>query len=170
MSEAIREVQKKDLPEIREIFFESSTKKDFKDESEKEQFFYKYVGYYLEHFPDLALVYEYERILGYILGAPISDDEKLFDIQPHMRGFMSHFKDYPSHLHINCHFESRGKGVGKKLVQALEKLLTSRNIKGLHIMTGIDSANKTFYHKLGFNFEVVGSFKGSPILLMGKNL
>lgn len=156
--------------EVREIFFESSTKKSFTDEAEKEAFFDKYLGYYLRHYPEFAWVAMGERVLGYVIVAPTSDDPELQELQPHLKIFGSQFQDYPAHLHINCHHESRGMGVGVQLVAQAEKKLRGLKIKGLHIMTGSDAPNKSFYKKLGFDFQTELNFHGSTILFMGKSL
>ena len=162
--------EQKFLPEIKEIFFESSTKKTFKDDAEKEGFFYKYLGFYLEHFPELCLVAVDEKVLGYVVTSPKSDSSELLSIQPHLKTFEEYFNRFPAHLHINCHADSRGKGVGSKLISETEMKLQGMKIKGLHIMTGPDAANQKFYKKLGFNFQVVQDFNGSSILFMGKEL
>lgn len=170
MSALIVPFEEKYLSEMREIFFESSTKKDFKDEAEKEAFFQKYLGFYLTHFPDLAYVAVGDRVLGYVVCAPISDGSELWKIQPHMKEFQDQLNDFPAHLHINCHHESRGMGVGSKLILEIEKQLKALKITGLHIMTGPDSPNKAFYKKLGFTHLIEQNFHGSPILFMGKPL
>lgn len=169
MSALIRKLEERDLPEVKEIFFESSTRKSFSSEEEREAFFYKYVGFYLKRFPDYCFVASEGKILGYIVGSLVSRDPELYSIQPHMNLFEDQFQEYPGHLHINCHAESRGKGMGARLVSHLEEALKNK-IKGFHIMTGIDSANKSFYLRLGFSEIVSKDFQGSPILLMGKSL
>ena len=156
--------------QLSEIFFESSSKKDFPDEASRESFFYKYLGFYLEHFPELTLVAEEKRILGYVVAAPDSSIPELNKIQPHLEIFKEHIQKYPAHLHINCHAESRGQGLGSKLITRIEEVLRTSNINGLHIMTGPDSLNRNFYRKLGFTYEFIGDFQGSPILFMGKVL
>lgn len=163
-------LSQEELAEVRSIFFESSTKKDFKDEEEKEAFFWKYVGFYLVHHLSYFWVARTDRILGYVVGSPQSNDPELYSIQPHLSVFEEHFNDYPAHLHINCHTEARGLGVGTKLVKKLEEQMREEGIAGLHIMTGADSRNRSFYSKLGFDFEVTLNFEGHPILLMGKRL
>ena len=156
--------------EVREIFFESSTKKLFKDEAEKEAFYEKYLGFYLKHYPQFAWVARSERVLGYVIVAPESQNIELQKLQPHLQVFDSYFQNYPAHLHINCHYESRGLGVGSKLILEAETKLRQLNIKGLHIMTSRDAANKSFYKKLGFDFQTELNFHGSMILFMGKSL
>jgi GNAT superfamily N-acetyltransferase len=159
------------LPEIKEIFFESSVKKDFKDEAEKEAFFYKYAGFYLHHFPELCFVaLKEKRVMGYVLGSTITDSDELLKLQPHLKIFASEYVLFPAHLHINCHHESRGMGLGRILIAAFERALNERNINGLHIMTGVNSENRKFYKKVGFDHEVMEDFHGSVILFMGKKL
>ncbi len=160
----------KELQEIREIFFASSTRKEFQDETEREDFFEKYVGYYLKHFSEFFWVAKEGRILGYMAGAPDTTDEGLFALQPHLKTFESFYEKYPAHLHVNLHADARGMGLGSELYHALEKDFQRMKIKGLHVMTAPDSRNKSFYERLGLHFEVVLDYKGSPILLMGKSL
>lgn len=170
MSALIVPFEDKYLSEMKEIFFESSTKKDFKDDAEKEAFFFKYLGYYLKSFPDLALVAVEDKVLGYVVSAPVSDGSDLFKIQPHLQCFQGEFEKYPAHLHINCHHDSRGKGIGSKLILEMEKRLKALKITGLHIMTGPLSDNRSFYKKLGYTHSIEQNFHGSPILFMGKSL
>lgn len=155
--------------EIRDIFFESSMKKDFKDAKEKEAFYFKYLGFYLERYPEYSWIAQDERILGYVVASPVSDDHEIFDIQPHMKEFKNFLKDYPGHLHINCHAESRGKGVGTKLVERVEAQMREQHISGLHIITETDAVNQSFYKKLGLNSLGELNFKGSALTLMGKS-
>lgn len=156
--------------ELREIFFESSTKKEFKDEAEKEAFFYKYLGFYLEHYPKLAWVALTDKVLGYVVVSPQSKSEELIKLQPHLKVFDPECEKFPAHLHINCHSDSRGLGVGSRLINEAVEALKNSNIRGLHIMTGLASQNRSFYRKLGFSFEVERNFHGSSILFMGKSL
>lgn len=153
--------------QLSEIFFEASTKKEFKDQKEKDGFHWKYVGFYLSHYPEYAwLAVQDGKVLGYVLGMPFTQDPSLYDIQPHLKPFQDHFKDYPAHLHVNCHVDVRGKGVGKLLVLKLLEQLRDQKVPGIHIMTGPQSDNRVFYRKLGFGFEV----EVNSILLMGIRL
>lgn len=150
--------------QLSEIFFEASTKKEFKDQKEKDAFFWKYVGFYLSHYPEYVWIAVQEgKVLGYVLGMPFTQDPSLYAIQPHLKAFQEHFKSYPAHLHVNCHADARGQGVGKKLVMKLLSQLKDQKVAGLHIMTGPTSDNKIFYQKLGFDYEI----EMNSILLMG---
>lgn len=153
--------------QIDEIFFEASTKKEFKDTQEKDAFNWKYLGFYLAHYPEFAwIAVKDQTVLGYVVGMPFTQDPSLYQIQPHLLPFAEEFKTYPAHLHINCHESSRGMGVGKELTLTLIEQLKAQGVKGLHIMTGPASDNRAFYVKLGFNFEQTKN----SILLMGRSL
>lgn len=158
------------LGELKDIFFESSARKTFADQNERDAFFYKYLGWYLEHYPEFCLIFKAGRVLGYVAFAPETHNEELYGIQPHLKTFEKFYLNFPAHLHINCHAESRGQGVGKQLMdQAFNKLIHLK-VPGVHIMTGPDSRNKTFYDRLGFDFHRTLTFQGTPILFMGKSL
>ncbi len=159
------------LKEVRDIFFESSVRKNFNDENERDLFYQKYLGHYLLYYPEFAFVATIEdKVLGYVVSSPISATADLVLLQPHLQLFKRHFEKFPAHLHINCHHSARGLGVGTLLVEFTVQKLRQRNIKGLHIMTGPDSLNISFYRKLGFSFETKEEFQGSAILFMGKEI
>jgi ribosomal protein S18 acetylase RimI-like enzyme len=170
MSALIRPYSKEMLSEVSEIFFETSAIKEFKDHSTKEAFFYKYLGYYLEHYPQLAFVVVDKDVLGYVVAASDTLAKDLISIKSHLELFSLEINSYPAHLHINFHISAQGKGFGRKLVGQVEDVLRAHDIKGLHIMTGEDAQNRFFYQKLGFTFQSVKDFQGSGILFMGKLL
>ena len=170
MSALITPYSKEMLSEVREIFFETSAIKEFKDSSSKEAFFYKYLGYYLEHYPQLAFVVVDKNVLGYVVAASETLLKDLVLIQPHLEVFSQEIKTYQAHLHINFHLSAQGQGFGRKLIAQVESVLKSHDIKGLHVMTGPDSQNRFFYQKLGFTFQSVKDFQGSGILFMGKTI
>jgi ribosomal protein S18 acetylase RimI-like enzyme len=149
---------------VEEIFFESSTKKEFKDQNERDEFEWKYLGYYLKNYPQYAWIALKEgKVLGYVLGMPQTIDPELYSLQGHLKAFEEHFKSYPAHLHINCHKEARGQGIGKALAQKLLNQMAAEKIPGLHIMTGVTSENRHFYERLGFDFSVTNN----TVLFMG---
>jgi ribosomal protein S18 acetylase RimI-like enzyme len=165
----ISRFDEKDLPELKEIFFESSARKEFKDEDEKEKFYRKYLGLYLEISPELALVAKSDKVLGYILGQENSDG-KVRVLQPHLDVFKDLFDCFPAHLHINLHRDSRGLGIGSKLLIEFENLLINKGIKGVHLMTSPSSRNSSFYRRSGYHFEETRDYAGNGILFMGKSL
>lgn len=143
------------LSQVEEIFFESSTKKDFTSQKERDEFQWKYLGYYIQHFPELCwIALEADKVLGYLVCAPETDTQEFYLIQPHLLKFKDQYERFPAHLHMNMHFESRGKGVGSLLLKHCFKELKTRRVNGLHILTGKDSKNREFYLKLGLTHAV----------------
>ena len=60
--------------------------------------------------------------------------------------------DYPAHLHIDLLPNIQGKGVGRRLMDALFSELKKRGIPGVHL--GVGSSNESaivFYKKVGFS-------------------
>lgn len=159
------------LPQVEEIFFESSSKKTFRDEKERDEFRWKYLGYYLRYHSEMIWIARRQNlVLGYILGSLTTNGPELIKIQPHLTVFLEHFSEYPAHLHINCHKDSRGQGIGQKLVNTFELELRNKGIVGVHLMTSPDSRNRHFYQRLGYSVEIINTYLGGPILLMGKSL
>ena len=154
--------------EVVNIFFESSSVKEFTDEKSKEEFLYKYLGYYKENYPEFFLVATFEnKVLGYICGSPNSlDDSELLGLLPHFGVFKDLYDDFPAHLHINLARASRGMGVGSKLVQRFESICRG----GVHLITSPTARNKSFYLKNGYNFNDIRVFSGSDLLFMGKSI
>jgi GNAT superfamily N-acetyltransferase len=158
------------ISELKEIFFESSSKKDFQDEREKQAFYWKYLGLYLSHFPQLLWIERREKVLGYCVGCSSTLVPEVMQSQPHLKVFEDLFNDYPAHFHVNCHAEARGKGIGAQLILRLEEKLKEELIPGVHLITSPSSRNRSFYLRLGYNQEVVRPWQGQDLLFMGKKL
>ncbi|HLT22799.1 MAG TPA: GNAT family N-acetyltransferase [Bacteriovoracaceae bacterium] len=157
-----------DVDTAREIFFLTSSMTQFVSEEQRENFQYKYFGFYLEKYPELVLVTKLQgRVLGYCLGVSRTD-ESFYSFQPHLELFSDLYVSFPAHLHINLHPDAQGLGMGQKLISSWEKLVC-RDVTGLHIMTSPTARNVSFYRRLGFVQEFVRKYKDSDILFMGKN-
>ncbi|MGR2753386.1 GNAT family N-acetyltransferase [Agromyces arachidis] len=71
---------------------------------------------------------------------------------------------YPAHLHIDLLPEHQGRGLGRRLVDALRADLRARGVPALHV--GLDPANvgaRAFYDRLGFH-ELRSSTPRAPLL------
>jgi ribosomal protein S18 acetylase RimI-like enzyme len=156
--------------QLREIFFESSARKNFNDDAEREIFYQKYLGSYLMLAPDLTFVCWESKLLGYITGILDSDATEISSLQPHLTTFKDLFQRFPAHLHINMHHEARGRGIGSKLLIEFEKKIKLNNVFGVHLITSPSSRNCDFYRKNGYTFEAERSFLGTGLLFMGKSL
>ena len=163
----IEEIKPCKLEEIKEIFFEASSKKEFSSSSKKEAFFQLWCGQYLKNYPEHFLVAEKEGVvLGYCCAHPDSSLALEEFKVPGQAIFKEQFKEYPVHLHINCHIKSRGLGVGRLLIEEQ----CNRFSTGLHIITDRLADNYGFYKALGFKHEVESNFKGHSLLFMGRKL
>ena len=142
---------------------------NFSSEEARAKFLYKYFTMYHEKFTEFSLFAKRgNQVLGYCLGAPITDSS-FYSEQPHLEIFNDLYEAFPAHLHINLHPDSQSLGIGKLLIEKWEELAKNHGAVGMHIMTGVDARNKSFYLRQGFDHEIVRSFKGHPILFMGKN-
>lgn len=160
------------LQSIRRIFFESSVKKDFRDEAERERFFQKWTEYYLSEYPKYVYTAcdQGGEVLGYLMGCP--DSRQALSHFANQISSYSLFADlfdrFPAHLHINLTDAARGRGLGGQLIEAF-----IRDIKGsagVHIVTSQGARNAGFYKKNGFTYEDVRELKGAHYLFMGRRL
>lgn len=167
----IRNLVDSDLTEIQRIFFENSSRKSFSDETQKRQFFERWLGVYLQNFADETFVActDDSRVLGYLAGCQNSSEglktigEKLTSYKI----FERQFKVYPAHFHINISSQAQGMGVGKKLIEHYFHFLKFKKISGVHVVTSQGEPNIDFYKKLNFEISDRQLFQDWELLLMG---
>ena len=160
--------------EIKTIFFLTSPRKSFDSPEIKDAFFKKWVGHYMTQRLDFFYVAYDEvqkKVLGYLT---IEPDSKAvidrFHNHIHYKAFVDYYAEYPAHLHINCHPETQGKGIGSKLIERASQDLKNLKISGLHLITAPTARNVSFYRKNGFEFEIIKTIDDIDYLLMGKKL
>lgn len=164
------EQQKKITAQIREVFFEASNVKTFRDEEHRESFFFRWCGVYLQDdFPSPFLAIQKGKLLGYLIYSLKTPLQPPWG-QPGVECFEDLYELFPSHLHMNCQHEARGKGVGSKLIYGLTEELRVKQIPGVHIITSPDQANVEFYRKVGFLREELRERAGYNLLFMGKKI
>lgn len=160
------------IPLIRDIFFEASVKKDFSSDKEKDDFFYRWCGIYLEHYRDsFYLAIDDDSLVGYLSGCKDSMAAcEILDL-PGYLDFKEEFKEFQAHFHINCHHEHRGKGIGKSLVEKFCLDLVDEGIRSVFIITGAMTKPTSFYLKMGFNHSYTKWLSDKfALILMGKLL
>lgn len=156
--------------EVMEIFFEASTKKDFASMEERVRFLVKYLGVYVQSYPELCLIaLKDDSVVGYCCGMPNTPPE-LYEQVPHLEIFEDQFEEYGAHLHINCSAASRGQGIGQKLMAEFESMMKMEGAEGIHIITSPTARNVQFYKKLNYNHEVLREFNKISLLFLGKTL
>ena len=159
------------IDQIKNIFFEASSVKVFKDEESKAIFFKRWCGDYIEHYPHyFYLMFENQKLLGYLSGCLNTIESFSILNVPGVRLFSDLYNDYPAHLHINFSSDCRGKGLGSVLVEHYLYECKSNKVKGVHLITSQDAKNVSFYRKLGFTDEFPRVAQSFTQLLMGKKI
>lgn len=144
--------------QVVDIFFQTSSRKEFQTEKEKNLFKNKYLDRYLDS--DFFLMLDEGRILGYLCGDH-SYRESDYRNHPYLLEFQEYFHSQ-SHLHINLLPCTQGLGIGSKLMAYYKKHLKDCGQRYVHIFTAKEARNINFYLKN--NFKKIHSSKS--ILLM----
>lgn len=167
-------IKEADLPYVRDVFFLSSTRKEFKSAHDRETFWDNYTRYYLYEKPDYNLIASTvdRPVSGYLMGC--DDSAAALPFYKDRLAFYAHFADqfeaYPAHFHINTHPDKRGMGIGSYMLNRFVETLRERGVRGVHLVTSPDAENRAFYQKNGFTFELVRRWRGIPLLFMGRDL
>lgn len=163
----IRRYEAQDKTQVEEIFWETSGRTEFASAEERRLFQHQYLDDYLSQVVWVAV--EGTSVLGYIL-AQLDTLATESSWAAHLHLFRDHYQQYPAHLHINCHSAAQGKGLGGKLLVALEQELSSQGVKGLHLITSATARNVGFYKKYGYLEISRQPWKATELLLLGKIL
>ena len=160
--------RRKILKGIFNIFIESSNRKNFNCEKEKEDFFDLWVSPYIKNFSNFIWVALSDKgeLLGYLTGCMNTLSAMRVLNYPSLNKFKEYYHSYPAHLHINCRSDTRGLGIGTKLVDCFVNQLKSKNSLGVHIITSVDALNISFYKKMGL--KIIST--KDELLLMAQSL
>jgi ribosomal protein S18 acetylase RimI-like enzyme len=159
------------LEAVEEIFFLSSSIKEFSTPERKRAFYKRWCEDYQTLYPENFLVIMSEdRILGYLSGC--LDTLKSLEVLsvPGLNVFQDLYNDFPAHFHINFHPDARGKGLGSVLVRHFIDSLLLKEVVGVHLITSPDAQNVNFYERLGFNQTHTRDFNNMPLHFMGRLL
>jgi ribosomal protein S18 acetylase RimI-like enzyme len=167
-SEFSKSEEKLILEQVKLIFFEASSVKQFSDNEAKEFFFKRWCGDYLTHYPQyFYLMFNGEQLLGYLSGCQNTIQSMTVLDVPGVKLFSDLYIDFPAHLHINFSSECRGRGLGSILVQHYLDECSRNKIKGVHLITAQNAKNVSFYRKLGFTHEYPRPLQSFTQLFMG---
>lgn len=140
-------------------------------EVDRQAFLNRWLFQYIDQFPSYTFVAtEDSNFLGYITACPNTSeyfdklDQKGLDL------WSSYYTLYPAHLHINCSSAARGKGVGSRLLAALEIKLRQDHVPGLHLITAKGARNVGFYEKNQYETLCENKLGETSLLFMGKRL
>lgn len=133
-----------------------------------------WLGQYLRHEPHLVVVAQdgHGSVSGYLVGC--HDNPATSPRFTHLT-FFSAFADacarYPAHLHINLTATCRGLGVGGRLISAFAETVRTADLPGLHVVTGADQRNVSFYTRAGFReIARTTNMRGSVVLFLGRDV
>lgn len=162
------------LPQFKEIFYLTSSRKQFSSSDERDLFWRSWTQYYFDHEPQyIYLAFdESGKVCGYLTGCENSA-RALDEIKKSISSyecFSDQFGEFPAHLHINCHPNRQGQGWGRRLVEKFVEDLASKNIRGVHLITSPGEENVHFYSRLNFTHQLGRHWNNHPLLFMGRNL
>jgi GNAT superfamily N-acetyltransferase len=160
------------LPRVEEIFFTSSAVQQFTDDAHRARFKQRWLGRYLDNFPDSFFVaITDDAVVGYLAGC-LEDPRKnpLFADLGFYQAFAPLCASYPAHLHINVAAEARSQGVGAKLIEAFAAQVAHAKLTGLHLVTDEKSRNVRFYEQNGFKVLATTLSHGTPVVFMGRRV
>ena len=163
--------------EIERIFFESSATKTFASDDARAAFQERWIGRYLAHDADHALLAVVapgaadEMIAGYLVGS-LDDPARAarFDDLGYFKSVAEMTARYPAQLHVNLAEAWRGQGVGRALVEAFCAHARAAGAPGVHVFTGRGMRNVRFYETAGFAEVGAVAWNGSEIVMLGRGL
>ncbi len=162
----------KALERVEDIFFLSSAGGGTLLGPDREKFYRRWTGYYLDRHPDLVLLAEDDgAVIGYLMGCDRSAEAtRLFDDIFYYRAFEECFPDYPGHLHLNVLPEHRGVGVGARLLARFEALCGARGCAGVHLVTAAGAHNRAFYERAGYRTGSERRVEERDLVLLGRKI
>ena len=161
------------IPDIDHVFFSSSATQSFADDAAKAVFRERWLGRYLRHFPQHALLARApdRRVVGYVVGS-LADPARdpLFADLPFLSAFAALTARFPAHLHVNLAEGWRGQGLGARLVAAFADAARAAGAPGVHVVTQRGMRNVGFYLANGFTEQGAVVLDGRELLLLGRAL
>ena len=159
------------LKKVEEIFFLSSSLKNFSSEDRRQAFYKRWCGDYQSLYPqEFFIIMDDDIVLGYLSGCSDSTQALSCLNIPGFSVFQDFFESFPAHLHINFHPDARGKGLGSILMNHYMNHLKLHHVTGVHLVTSPNVQNVNFYMRLGFNKTETRDFNGTPLYFMGRTL
>jgi GNAT superfamily N-acetyltransferase len=155
------------------IFFEASGR-TFAPGPERAAFRERWLGRFLQGGTDIVLlaIDGGETVAGYLVGAldDPSQQSRFADISYFARDFRDLCRRYPAHLHINLAPGFRNQGVGVQLIENFAARASAAGAPGMHVVTGKQARNVSFYTRCGFVPLRETVWNGSDIVFLGRNL
>jgi GNAT superfamily N-acetyltransferase len=161
------------LGDIDDIFFESSVRRDFCSQQEREAFRDMSLGRYIEKYRDSFFVAldDAGRAVGYLAGCLENPTKlNLFNDVSYFRYIDDICQDYPAHLHVNVTERHRNRGLGTALVERFADWAKLHSVKGIHLVTSSSARSIPFYRRLSFIELRTLSWNSGTSVCMGRKL
>jgi GNAT superfamily N-acetyltransferase len=141
------------LGDIDDIFFQSSARRDFCGQLEKQAFREMSLGRYIDkHRSSFFVALDDDgRAVGYLAGClenPLTLDH--FNDVSYFRYIGDICQDYPAHLHVNVAERYRNRGLGTALIERFVDWTKLHSVEGIQILTSNASRRIPFYRRSGF--------------------
>ena len=141
------------IGDVDEIFFESSARRDFSTEKEKQAFRETSLGRYIEKHRSSFFVASDDdgRAVGYLAGClknPLT--LRHFNDISYFRYIEDICPDHPAHFHVNVAGRYRIAELGTALVGRMADWAKVHSVEEIHIVTSSTSRSIPFYRRSGF--------------------
>lgn len=155
------------------IFFEASGR-TFALGPERTAFRERWLGRFLQGGTDVVLLAMdgRETVAGYLVGAldDPAQQPRFADITYFARDFCDLCRRYPAQLHINIAPAYRSRGVGTQLIAAFAARASDAGASGMHVVTGKQARNVSFYRRCGFSQLGETVWNDGGIVFLGRNI
>lgn len=120
---------------------------------------------------DGAPVCQVVDVVGYLVASGADQAvSPRFKTLSYFKEFVPQFAKFPVHLHMNIDAQYRGRGIGKRLIEALSADLKRDGVPGVHIVTARQQRNVRFYEAAGFQIVAGTIWNDRDLVLMGLKL
>ena len=163
--------------QLHAVFFEASGTKSFESQEARAAFRERWLGRYLKHDPQHALLAlqspgtSSELVAGYLVGAiedpalaPRFHDLGYFQKVPHLTA------RYPAQLPVNLAPAWRSVGIGRNLLEAFCANASAAGAPGVHVFTGRGLRNVQFYVRAGFVEVGSVTWNSRELVMLGRRL
>lgn len=161
------------LPALEVVFFEASGTKSFAGKADRQAFRERWLGRYLEYDPQWAyLAFDTNgKLAGYLLGS-LDDPAQTprFEDIDYFKDFAALTLAYPAHLHVNVAPAFRNIGIGAQLIDTFSKDAARAGAKGVHVVTGADARNISFYVRNDFRELGRAKSNANEVVFLGRRL
>lgn len=168
------------VPGLDAVFFQTSATQSFASEADRDAFRERWLGRYLTHDPNYVYVALHAtdkatrgggQVVGYLVGA-LDDPAQTsrFSDLGYFRVFAPQTARFPAQLHVNLVESVRGQGIGRQLVERFVGDAAEAGAPGVHVVTGKDARNVSFYSQRGFNEVARTDWKGHTLVMLGRKI